>query len=194
MELFKKKEPLEIIQDKYKTYNAALAEATEAVETAENKVADAKIALETAADQNDATAFSAAKKQLADAETALEMATMRKDRIISRGPCPKEEVDSAIAYYNQQTRDLDRETAVKLVNLYDQIAEIGKSAESKKSLIAKNYKELMDITGRTASPFDIPVATLRSIDCLHNNIRPLSKPSALGNGYLQILHTVAGKK
>ena len=196
MEIFKKKEPSEIIKGKYDDYNAALADADEAVEAAKSKFNAADTARAAAADQNDAAAFAAAKKQLAEAETALEMATLRKDRIISRGPCPEEEVKSAISYYNRQRSELDRETAVKLLALYDQIAEVCKSADSKRKSIAKNYKDLLSVVGKKSDPFNIDAASgLRSIGCVETGrINPLISPHAFDNEGLKTLRRMAGRE
>lgn len=145
MELFKKKEPLEIIQDKYKTYNAALAEATEAVETAENKVADAKIALETAADQNDATAFSAAKKQLADAETALEMATMRKSRLVEKGAVPPEEVAAAKKEYDRQILEINAKACREIIDRLTALNDIIDTANAEAEKVYFKEKQLCEL-------------------------------------------------
>ncbi len=152
MELFKKKEPLEIIQDKVETYNAALTEATEALEAAENKVADAKIALETAADQNDATAFSAAKKQLADAETALEMATMRKKRLVEKGAVPQAEITAAIKSYENQIFMINAKACKEIIERLTALNEAIELANNEAKQFYWKEKKLCELVGIDFKP------------------------------------------
>lgn len=159
MELFKKveKDPLEIIKEKYEAYNADLAMTTQAVDEAENKVADAKAALENAADQNDATAFSSAKKQLADAETALEMATMRKTRLIEKGPAPKSEIIAAISYYEQKISTINCKACKELLDGLTALNNAIDAANSEAGQIYRKEKELCRLTGTALNHSNLEV-------------------------------------
>lgn len=147
MELFRKKEPLEIIQGKYEAYNAALAEATEAIEAAEKKVAAANAALAAAADQNDAAAFSAAKKQMADAETALEMAVMRKDHLVEKGAAPQAEIAAAIKSYEDQISTINAKACKEIIERLTALNEIIESANNEAKQIYWKEKNLCDLVG-----------------------------------------------
>lgn len=147
MELFKNREPLEIIRDKYEAYNAQLTESTEAVEAAAKKVADAKTALEAAADQNDAAAFSAAKKKLTDAETSLEMAVTRKDRLVEKGAAPKEEIAAAIKSYEDQIRMINAKACKEIIDRLTALNEVIESANIEAKQIYWKEKHLCELVG-----------------------------------------------
>lgn len=193
MKLFEKKEPLEIIREKYDAYNKAIEDVNAAINGAREKVTEAREALELAAEQNDAAAFTEAKKKVADFETALEMATMRKECIVSKGPCPKEDVDGALNYYNQAHKALDKKTARELLALYEQIKAVCNNATNESRAISGKFNALCDIVGKKIdSNSMIATAKLRSVSCVvRGNVYPLRKPGEFGNGGLDTLYQMA---
>lgn len=147
MELFKKKDALEVIKAKVEAYNAALKAAEIAFDEAEDKVATAQAAKQDAADQNDAAAFAAAKKQLSDAETALEMATMRKNRLVEKGAVPPEEVAAAKRGYDQQIREINARACKEIVDRLTALNDIVDAANAEAKAVYFKKKQICDLLG-----------------------------------------------
>ena len=128
------------------TVEEAVRVHTEALNTAENAVNDAKwrkdvanAALEKAVETNDAAAFAEAKSQIAEAENALDLAERRITMLREAGPMPQDDIQKITLAFRKRLNDVDVAAAKKIVELMDAIITIAAECDKDTRGVANEY-------------------------------------------------------